>query len=38
VPDLETVMPPGCGHWTPIEQPADLAELVIGWLRRRFAR
>ena len=37
VPDLETVMLPGCGHWTPIERPAELAELVIGWLRRRIA-
>ena len=37
VPDLETVMLPGCGHWTPIERPVELTELVIGWLRRRIA-
>jgi pimeloyl-ACP methyl ester carboxylesterase len=38
VPDLETVMLPRCGHWTPIERPAELVELVVGWLRRRIAR
>ena len=38
VPDLETVMIPRCGHWTPQERPAELAALVVGWLGRRFAR
>ena len=38
VPDLETVMLPRCGHWTPIEQPAALVGLAIDWLRRRIAR
>jgi pimeloyl-ACP methyl ester carboxylesterase len=36
VPDLETVMLPRCGHWTPQERPEELARLVTGWLRRRF--
>ena len=36
VPDLETVMLPRCGHWTPLERPTELAQLVIGWLRGRF--
>jgi pimeloyl-ACP methyl ester carboxylesterase len=38
VPDLEIVMIPRCGHWTPQEHPAELEALVVGWLRRRFAR
>jgi len=38
VPDLETVMLPCCGHWTPIERPTELADLVVAWLRRRIAR
>ena len=37
-PDLETVMIPRCGHWTPQERPAELQALVVGWLRRRFTR
>jgi len=37
VPDLETVLLPQCGHWTPQERPAELAALVVGWLRRRIA-
>jgi len=35
VSDLETVMLPRCGHWTPQERPAELAGLVVDWLRRR---
>jgi pimeloyl-ACP methyl ester carboxylesterase len=35
VDDLETVMIPRCGHWTPQERPAELAALVVDWLRRR---
>jgi pimeloyl-ACP methyl ester carboxylesterase len=38
VADLETVKLPRCGHWTPLERPTELAELVVGWLRRRIAR
>jgi pimeloyl-ACP methyl ester carboxylesterase len=38
VPDLETVMLARCGHWTPQERPTELAELIVGWLRRRIAR
>ena len=38
VPDLEVVMLPRCGHWTPLERPTELADLVIGWLGRRSAR
>jgi len=37
-PDLEIMMIPRCGHWTPQERPAELEALVVGWLRRRFAR
>lgn len=38
VPDLELVMLPRCGHWTPLERPTELANLVVGWLGRRIAR
>jgi pimeloyl-ACP methyl ester carboxylesterase len=38
VPDLETVMIPGCGHWTQQERPAELSGLMIDWLTRRFRR
>jgi len=36
VPDLETVMIPGCGHWTQQERPAELSGIMIDWLTRRF--
>lgn len=36
VPDLETVMIPGCGHWTQQERPAELNRVITDWLRRRF--
>jgi pimeloyl-ACP methyl ester carboxylesterase len=35
VTDLETVMIPGCGHWTQQEKPAELNQIMIDWLRRR---
>jgi len=35
VTDLETVMIPGCGHWTQQEKPAELNQIMIEWLRRR---
>jgi pimeloyl-ACP methyl ester carboxylesterase len=37
VPDLETVMIPACGHWTPQEKPQELNRIMTDWLRRRFA-
>ena len=36
VPDLETVMIPGCGHWTQQERPDELSGIMIDWLTRRF--
>jgi len=36
VSDLETVMIPGCGHWTQQERPAELSGIMIDWLTRRF--
>jgi len=38
VPDLETVMIPGCGHWTQQERPGELSRIMIDWLTRRFRR
>ena len=37
IPDLETVMIRGCGHWTPQEKPAELNAIMVDWLTRRFA-
>jgi pimeloyl-ACP methyl ester carboxylesterase len=36
VPDLETVMIEGCGHWTQQEKPVELNRVMTGWLRKRF--
>lgn len=36
VPDLETHMIPGCGHWTQQEQPDAVNRLLIDWLDHRF--
>ena len=36
IPDLETVMIEGCGHWTQQEKPEEFNRLLIDWLRRRF--
>jgi len=36
IPDLETVMIEGCGHWTQQEKPAELNAILIDWLTRRF--
>jgi len=36
VPDLETVMIEGCGHWTQQEKPAELNRVMTAWLRKRF--
>ncbi|MEW6269716.1 MAG: alpha/beta hydrolase [Thermodesulfobacteriota bacterium] len=35
VSDLETVMIPGCGHWTQQEKPAELNRAMVDWLSRR---
>lgn len=35
--DLETVMIPECGHWTQQEKPAELNEILVSWLTRKFA-
>jgi pimeloyl-ACP methyl ester carboxylesterase len=36
IPDLETHMIAGCGHWTQQERPAELSRLLVDWLRRKF--
>lgn len=36
VDDLEIATIPGCGHWTPQEQPEALNRILVDWLRRRF--
>jgi len=36
VDDLETVMIPRCGHWTPQERPDALNHVLVDWLTRRF--
>jgi pimeloyl-ACP methyl ester carboxylesterase len=36
VPDLETVMIEGCGHWTQQEEPERLNRILVDWLGRRF--
>jgi len=36
IPDLETVMIEGCGHWTQQEKPEEFNRLLIDWLQRRF--
>ncbi|MEM8988437.1 MAG: alpha/beta hydrolase [Pseudomonadota bacterium] len=36
VPDLETHMIKGCGHWTTWEKPKELNALMADWLARRF--
>jgi pimeloyl-ACP methyl ester carboxylesterase len=36
VPDLETRMIEGCGHWTQQEQPDLTNRLLLDWLQRRF--
>jgi pimeloyl-ACP methyl ester carboxylesterase len=36
VPDLETHMIPGCGHWTQQEWPDEVNRVLLGWLDRRF--
>lgn len=35
VPDLETHVLSGCGHWVMWERPAELNALLIDWLARR---
>lgn len=37
IPDLETVMIERCGHWTQQERPERFNEILVDWLRRRFA-
>ncbi|WP_459092049.1 alpha/beta fold hydrolase [Mesorhizobium sp. A556] len=36
VPDLETVLIVGSGHWTLCEKPKELNAAAIAWLERRF--
>jgi pimeloyl-ACP methyl ester carboxylesterase len=36
VPDLETRMVLGCGHWTQQERPDEVNRLLLDWLDRRF--
>jgi soluble epoxide hydrolase/lipid-phosphate phosphatase len=36
VPDLEKHGIADCWHWTPEEKPAELNQLVLSWLRRRY--
>ena len=34
--DLEMHMIPGCGHWTQLDKPEELNQLMVDWLTRRF--
>jgi pimeloyl-ACP methyl ester carboxylesterase len=36
VPDLEKHLIKNCGHWTQAEQPDELNQVMISWLKRRF--
>lgn len=36
VPDLETYLVIGCGHWTQEEKPDEVSAKLIEWRRRRF--
>jgi non-specific protein-tyrosine kinase len=36
VPDLETYLVRGCGHWTQEEKPDEVSAKLIEWRRRRF--
>lgn len=36
VPDLEKHVVADCWHWTPEEKPAELNQLAISWLNRRY--
>ncbi|MCM8732507.1 alpha/beta fold hydrolase [Hephaestia sp. GCM10023244] len=38
VPDLQTVMIRGSGHWVLYEKPDELNRVVLAWLERRFPR
>jgi pimeloyl-ACP methyl ester carboxylesterase len=35
--DLETKMIEKCGHWTQQDKPDELNEILVDWLKRRFA-
>ncbi len=36
IPDLETYLVRGCGHWTQEERPEEVSAKLIEWRRRRF--
>ena len=36
VPELEKHLTKNCGHWTQTEQPEELNQVMISWLKRRF--
>lgn len=38
ISDLETVMIAGSGHWTQQEKPAEVNQIILSWLDRRFPR
>jgi len=38
VPDLEIRMIEDCGHWTQQEKPAELNEILLDWISRRYPR
>jgi pimeloyl-ACP methyl ester carboxylesterase len=37
VPDLEKALIRNCGHWTQQEHPDELNQIMIAWLKKRFA-
>jgi len=37
VPDLEKALIKNCGHWTQQEHPDELNQIMIAWLKKRFA-
>ncbi len=38
IPDLETHLIKGCGHWTQQEKPEVLNAILTGWMKRRFGK
>lgn len=37
IPDLEKHLIPQCGHWTQVEKPKEVNQLILDWLSRKFS-